>query len=472
MRHPRHSALLAVAVIVGVAPASYAQKKTEDKVKKTGSPPAATAPPGGGSGGPPPAPAPAGGGGGAATPDPRVLASITTALAAPGLEACATAWATGQSAITTADAAQSLASAIQTPISDINKDQATLTALSQKNAALSDAETQRCQQDLVVCLDENGKVDDVVPTLVPGDVLNVDVVGFESHVAKSRVHLHFSLKSLNASILAPPTSSSSAPANAAPKNAAEEAPPPDPTKVVACLTDVDQGIQKAIAVQTTQGPKIALATGSGGPVSASDTGVTVTFVRDAAGAGSTDKVTAAATNTIQLEVNPGQYAVDFGVMVPFTVDRQVQAVADLASGQERISSKWNARIVPAFVINAYPGGRARGRVFSAHSSDLWGFQFGTGLNFASHPFGEFYGGVLFTPISGMSVSIGGALVNEQVTQSGQSVGMYLPAGTSYSPSSQYMFWPYLGLSASLDFLDMLRTAWVSATTNTSSTPKK
>jgi hypothetical protein len=80
-----------------------------------------------------------------------------------------------------------------------------------------------------------------------------------------------------------------------------------------------------------------------------------------------------------------------------------------------------------------------------------------GLDFASHPFGELYGGLLCTPVTGISLSFGLALVNEQILHANDSEGMYLPRGQTYTPDTQYMPWPYGGVSATLDFLDLIHT---------------
>jgi hypothetical protein len=339
----------------------------------------------------------------------------------------------------------------------ISGQQTTMAALRDRNKAAADAQAQRCSDNLVLCVDDMGHVDsiDALPLLAPADVLQVDVVGTAADAA-SLYSLHFNVKQVNESVTAP--LAGTAPQTGQNPNVRTET--TTPADVLNCLNNAFNIQQQAAK---NDAPAV-LASAKTDPIDASDLSITVWVVRQPSAAGAKDGF----TTSYEMNVDPGRYYVDLGVMIPFTVDRSIQTVTDIASGQNRLAVKWNARIVPAFVINIYPGGRARGRVSSGDgpniSANLWGIQAGTGLAFTNRPFGEFYLGGLLTPISGLSFSIGAALINEQVLRTGEVTGMLLRPGATYTPDTRYMLWPYVGFSATLDFLDVLRQGVARATT--------
>jgi hypothetical protein len=53
-------------------------------------------------------------------------------------------------------------------------------------------------------------------------------------------------------------------------------------------------------------------------------------------------------------------------------------------------------------------------------------------------------------------------VDEQVFPKGVSDGMLLSKGATFTPEQQFMPYPYLGFSVTLDFLDIIRGGYASA----------
>jgi hypothetical protein len=399
---------------------------------------------------------------GPALPDPAAAAAVTAALAplskdAAKAVACAASWPTQwQPGVSAAAADATLGPAVQALVAQINQDQGALSAVLKQNAADRQAQNQRCAQASVLCLDAMGQLlpGEEIRTLVAGDVLQVDVIGNADAVSKDRVHLHFIVTVSNDSITDAPLRVGAAKPAAAPG-------PAPPTDIVDCLKKADADIAGPQLQAAKKDARTVLTTAASDAIVPGDTALTILFTRDPATAlPGIDADAISVRHTF--DVDPGKYVVDFGVMLPVTLDRSVQAVPDLASGQRRLYVKYNARINPAFVINVYPAKRDKGRISSWDNSkripdNLWGFQLGMGLDFASHPFGELYGGLLCTPVTGISLSFGLALVNEQILHANDSEGMYLPRGQTYTPDTQYMPWPYGGVSATLDFLDLIHT---------------
>jgi hypothetical protein len=329
------------------------------------------------------------------------------------------------------------------------------------------ADQEGCSGSNALCLREDGSCVDrgsgstCGARVSSGQSLVVRVLGWPGLVAAGRVHVSFTVYARNESLTTP-----SAPTTFA----AKLAPPP---------TDLGH-IVALIQAAGAQSPAL-LATATSPAPAATDDFVRVVFSRDAdpesatlppaLSPTATDDPAMATSAVRDVSVNPGTYYLDFGLMLPLTLDQSVVATPDISTGERTLSVRTDARIVPAFVINAYPGGRLRSRVSSfcngpLHCAASWlGMQLGVGVGSPNHPpAGELYLGSLFTPISGLSFSSGLALVNQQIYPATYHDGAILPAGATLTPATHWYAEPYVGFSASLDLLTLILNAFQSVTT--------
>ncbi|HKQ71840.1 MAG TPA: hypothetical protein VJT73_20995, partial [Polyangiaceae bacterium] len=162
-----------------------------------------------------------------------------------------------------------------------------------------------------------------------------------------------------------------------------------------------------------------------------------------------------------LSIDNGRYYVEPALLVPF-VYHGVRTIdlAPTASGTERaLGLRQDWLVTAAAMINVFPLGRQKGQLSSfrecrtRYCMENWlGVQFGTGLN---APLEDWYLGLVFEPISGLTLNAGGAMMKGEFLARGRAFGQLLPSSTAAFKHSDYMLRPYFGISFTLDILETL-----------------
>lgn len=163
----------------------------------------------------------------------------------------------------------------------------------------------------------------------------------------------------------------------------------------------------------------------------------------------------------ELIIDNGRYYLEPALLVPFVYRgvRTVELTPTVSGTEIRLGIEQDWHITAAAMLNVFPLGRQKGQISSFRSCryrsciDNWlGAQVGASLD----PFfQEWYLGVLFEPVSGLSVGFGGAILKGEFLAPGRAVGMLLPSGDASVKFSDYMVRPYFGMSFTLDIFETL-----------------
>lgn len=178
-----------------------------------------------------------------------------------------------------------------------------------------------------------------------------------------------------------------------------------------------------------------------------------------------------------VRVRQGRYFIELSVGLAFVLGgkRTVGPVAEIGSGEQRLTIKRDLLISPTFNVNWFILGRERNRVSIVPTDPaagcdwrgLLGLQFGTTLNLANRALNEWYIGLVLEPVTGFSMSAGLAAVKGEFLPAGTYEGQLIPRGTSFTPDTKYMPKGYFGVSVSLDILDTISRAFSSSRTPSS-----
>lgn len=160
-------------------------------------------------------------------------------------------------------------------------------------------------------------------------------------------------------------------------------------------------------------------------------------------------------------IDNGRYYVEPALLVPFVYRgaRTVELTPTVSGTELRVGIRQDWHVTGAVMVNVFPLGRQRGQISSFRTCryksciDNWlGVQFGASLN----PFfQEWYSGVIFEPVSGLTLGFGASLLKGEFLAPGRAEGMLLPSTSASVNYSEYMVRPYFGLSFTLDILDTI-----------------
>ncbi len=152
-----------------------------------------------------------------------------------------------------------------------------------------------------------------------------------------------------------------------------------------------------------------------------------------------------------ITVDHGMYYLEIGLLVPFVINgtRTVtQSPVPGTGGEKRLRLTEDSVVTPALALNIFPLGRRNGRVTAfdpCRAWDLFGAQFAVDLNL-KEPFERVYGGFVFEPIAGLSLSGGLAMVKGDVIPQEYAEGMLVPKDETLTPDRRYFPRPYFGLT--------------------------
>ena len=165
-------------------------------------------------------------------------------------------------------------------------------------------------------------------------------------------------------------------------------------------------------------------------------------------------------------VKVGRYFLDVGLLTAFTINgsRRVRGVAAAGTSNQEVVVREDVAINPVLVLNIYPfGGRRVGSVFfcedpeGCRSGDFFGLQFGLDMDL-SDPLDQWYFGIVLEPITGVSLSLGGALRKGEFLGAAEIEGRVLPRDTEPNRRTAFMLRPYFGLTLTYDALNTLSAA--------------
>ncbi len=167
----------------------------------------------------------------------------------------------------------------------------------------------------------------------------------------------------------------------------------------------------------------------------------------------------------EVPVAHGKYYVDIGVLIPIVPDGRREIVQTLipgTGGERRLSVREDWQVEAAVALNVFPCGRRRA-LWSAFQQisgdtvcDLFGLQVGVDLDF-KNAFQRIYAGVTLEPVAGLGAGFGVAIVRGQFLPPGYADGMVIPRGETFTPQTEYMVRPYIGITLSTDILTSLST---------------
>jgi hypothetical protein len=162
-----------------------------------------------------------------------------------------------------------------------------------------------------------------------------------------------------------------------------------------------------------------------------------------------------------LVIDNGRYYVEPALLVPFVYrgSRTVDLTPTVSGTELRVGVAEDWHVTGAAMINVFPLGRQKGQISSFRNCrykscvDNWlGAQLGAGLD---PIFRDWYMGVVFEPVSGLTVGFGASLLKGEFLIPGRAVGMLLPSAGVPVKYSDYMVRAYFGLSLTLDILETL-----------------
>lgn len=173
----------------------------------------------------------------------------------------------------------------------------------------------------------------------------------------------------------------------------------------------------------------------------------------------------AVSERYEVPVAHGKYYVDIGVLIPIVPDGRREIVQTLipgTGGERRLSVREDWQVEAAVALNVFPCGRRRA-LWSAFQQisgdtlcDLFGLQVGVDLDF-KNAFQRIYAGVTLEPVAGLGAGFGVAIVRGQFLPPGYADGMVIPRGETFTPQTEYMVRPYIGITLSTDILTSLST---------------
>ena len=133
-------------------------------------------------------------------------------------------------------------------------------------------------------------------------------------------------------------------------------------------------------------------------------------------------------------IDQGRYFFEVGALLAFVPggSRRIVRSPVPGSGEQTLDVETDARVAGALMLNIFPfGGRPRHTLFSPGGHSV-GVQFGVDLDFSSLV-DQFYGGLIYEPVSGAALSIGGALVRGEYLPEGSERGMLVPSAGAIEP---------------------------------------
>jgi hypothetical protein len=160
-------------------------------------------------------------------------------------------------------------------------------------------------------------------------------------------------------------------------------------------------------------------------------------------------------------IDNGRYYIEPALLVPFVYHgtRTVDLTPTVSGTELRVGIAQDWRVTAAAMINVFPLGRQKGQISSFRYCrykscvDNWlGAQFGAGLD---PIFRDWYLGVVFEPVSGLTAGFGASLLKGDFLIPGRAVGMLLPSADLPVKYSDYMIRAYFGLSLTLDIFETL-----------------
>lgn len=170
------------------------------------------------------------------------------------------------------------------------------------------------------------------------------------------------------------------------------------------------------------------------------------------------------THTIDIEY--GRYAMEFGLLIPFVLqgDQRVRSAPVPGSDERRLVVDRDVLIKPVIMINVYPFcrpwnatsacGRSETDIFIRERHNWLGIQAGRELAFDDLTQG-WYGGLFLSPIAGLGLSGGAALIRAEHLDGGYRVGDLAPADLPKTERTITRL--YFGFTVSLEIFDTLRS---------------
>lgn len=177
------------------------------------------------------------------------------------------------------------------------------------------------------------------------------------------------------------------------------------------------------------------------------------------------------------EINHGFYYVDVGLFVAF-VPGGKQNISARNLGDERyLATTRDLHVTAGLAINVFPGGRRRGELtaFSnlgcdesgqvdckkyrrrRRAADLLGLQVGVDLDIRD-PLDQFYLGLVFEPVTGVTFSVGAAVLKVDQLGVALSEGQLVASDADLKPRSVYEIRPCFSVGLSFDLFQAVRAA--------------
>ncbi len=184
------------------------------------------------------------------------------------------------------------------------------------------------------------------------------------------------------------------------------------------------------------------------------------------------------------EIDHGKYYIDVGLFVPFVPFGKRTVTARPVGGERYLVVDSDLHITAGLAMNVFPGGRRRGELtpwsnrppcwmlrntknnnnnnakkqcHAAVAGELIGLQLGADLDIRD-PIDQFYFGLVFEPVTGLTLSIGGAVIAMDDLGPGRAEGQLVASDADLDPSTKYRVRPYTSFGLSLDLVQALRAA--------------
>lgn len=172
-------------------------------------------------------------------------------------------------------------------------------------------------------------------------------------------------------------------------------------------------------------------------------------------------------SSYEIRINHGNHYVQIGVLFPITIDGSravTPALLPGSGGVRRLTVNEDWSVNPALVLNLFPGGRRKGVVSSfshcCEAYNFWdsaGIQAGVDLDLGD-PFDRIFVGLVFEPVSGLSLNAGAAFVKGEFVPEGYAAGMVVPQDETFTPDRRYMTRFYFGATLTLDIVETVARA--------------
>lgn len=185
------------------------------------------------------------------------------------------------------------------------------------------------------------------------------------------------------------------------------------------------------------------------------------------------------TRTFESAIDHGYYYVDLGLFVPFTVNGKRTIDARNVGSERYVTVDDDLRVTAGIAMNVFPGGRRRGELTPWSNlpecsgnettksdkrackralrswAEFMGLQIGADLD-VRDPIDQFYFGVVFEPVSGVTFSVGPAIMKVDRLPAGVVQGQLVTSDADLEPRSRYEARFYGSFGLSLDLVQAVR----------------